>query len=73
MHECKKCKTKFELSDIELEWNKLGRQGKCPKCKRKILFVQEATGYHKQLDGSLINIRKKMLIDKPVTPEKTRV
>ena len=40
--ECSTCKKSSPIEDFNLEYHKSGRQGKCPKCGKKVFITQEA-------------------------------
>ena len=50
---CPNCKKQIELDENKLDYHKHGRQCKCPKCKKRILFTTPARGYKQDANGSL--------------------
>ena len=40
--ECPTCKKSSPIEDFNLEYHKLGRCGKCPKCGKKVFLSREA-------------------------------
>lgn len=42
--ECPGCKKKSSIEEFNLQYHKLGRQGKCPKCGKKVFLSIEARG-----------------------------
>ena len=48
---CPHCKKKHITEEYKLEWHKLGRQGKCPKCKKKVFVTAAARGIIKDENG----------------------
>jgi endogenous inhibitor of DNA gyrase (YacG/DUF329 family) len=41
---CPYCSKKSAIEEFKLEYHKLGRQGKCPKCGKKVFMQREARG-----------------------------
>lgn len=49
-----RCSKEIDETKLVKEWHKLGRQAKCPECKKLILFTRQASGLVRDKSGKLI-------------------
>jgi len=63
---CPKCKKEYEEKDLVLEYHKLGRETKCPNCRKNFIIFRTPKNLIRNGDGSLIRRKnKRKLIKKP--------